>query len=308
MSTPPEVLARLESLRAEISFHDRQYYVYDDPKIPDVEYDRLMRELQALETEYPALITADSPTQRVGGAPLEGFEEVLHRLPMLSLDNAFSEAELQDFNRRVRERLGLEEGAMVGYVAEPKLDGLALAINLRYEGGRLVHGATRGDGASGEDVTSNVRTIHSIPLRLLGGRYPDILEVRGEIFIPKAGFEALNARAREVGEKTFVNPRNAAAGSLRQLDPRITAQRPLAFYCYGFGSGDCLSLRSWQWYRALWVVSITFRPSRLSVTASLTTSMGWCSRSMICSCRSGSVSSPGPPAGPSRISFRPRRS
>ncbi len=233
MSASPEVLARLESLRAEIGFHDRQYYVYDDPKIPDVEYDRLMRELQALEAEYPALITADSPTQRVGGEPLEGFHEVIHRLPMLSLDNAFSEAELQDFDRRVRERLELEGEVMVRYVAEPKLDGLA--INLRYEGGRLVHGATRGDGASGEDVTSNVRTIQSIPLHLLGEGYPGILEVRGEIFIPKAGFEALNARAREAGEKTFVNPRNAAAGSLRQLDPQITAKRPLAFYCYGFG-------------------------------------------------------------------------
>ncbi len=254
MSAPAEARARIAELRAEINFHNRQYYVYDDPRIPDAEFDRLMRELQALEARYPELVTADSPTQRVGGELQEGFREVVHRLPMLSLDNVFSEVELQDFDRRVRERLGLEENAAVAYSAEPKLDGLA--INLRYEAGRLVHGATRGDGSTGEDVTSNVRTIHSIPLRLLGEDYPAILEVRGEIFMPKAGFETLNARAREAGEKTFVNPRNAAAGSLRQLDPRITATRPLAFYSYGFGevepgpvaasqSGGLGKLRTW---------------------------------------------------------------
>ncbi|MEN8178052.1 MAG: NAD-dependent DNA ligase LigA [Pseudomonadota bacterium] len=233
MSAAAEVVSRLAKLRDQINFHNRQYYVYDDPQIPDAEYDRLMRELQALEAEYPVLITPDSPSQRVGGEPLEGFEEVVHRVPMLSLDNAFSETELQDFDRRVHERLGLDLETAVSYVAEPKLDGLA--INLRYEMGRLVHGATRGDGSSGEDVTSNVRTIASIPLRLLGDAYPAVLEVRGEIFISKAGFERLNAQARDAGEKTFVNPRNAAAGSLRQLDPRLTARRPLTFYSYGFG-------------------------------------------------------------------------
>ena len=233
MSAPAEVRSRVLALREEINYHNRQYYVYDDPKIPDAEFDRLMRELQGLETEYPALITEDSPTQRVGGEPLKSFPEVVHRIPMLSLDNAFSEEELQNFHRRVVERLGLEAGLPVAYAAEPKLDGLA--INLRYVAGRLVHGATRGDGSSGEDVTSNVRTIHSIPLRLLGEGYPKVLEVRGEIFMSKAGFVALNERALKDGEKTFVNPRNAAAGSLRQLDPRITAKRPLLFYCYGFG-------------------------------------------------------------------------
>lgn len=233
MSAPAQVKTRVEALRSEINFHNRQYYVYDDPRIPDAEYDRLMRELQELESAFPELITADSPSQRVGGEPLEGFEEVVHRVPMLSLDNAFSEEEMLDFDRRVHERLGLKQAIAINYVAEPKLDGLA--INLRFEDGRLVHGATRGDGASGEDVTSNVRTIPSIPLRLLGEDYPAILEVRGEIFMLKVGFAALNERAAKAGEKTFVNPRNAAAGSLRQLDPRITATRPLAFYCYGFG-------------------------------------------------------------------------
>jgi len=233
VSVPAEAQARAEALRQEIDFHNRQYYVYDDPKIPDAAFDRLMRELQQLEAKYPQLITADSPTQRVGGEPLKAFPEVAHRIPMLSLDNAFSETEMQDFDRRVLERLGLEAGTAVAYAAEPKLDGLA--INLRYESGRLVHGATRGDGNTGEDVTSNVRTLRSVPLRLLGEGFPEVLEVRGEIFMSKAGFEALNKRALEAGEKTFVNPRNAAAGSLRQLDPRITARRPLLFYCYGFG-------------------------------------------------------------------------
>ena len=233
MSRKGDVAQRIAELREQINFHDRQYYVYDDPLIPDAEYDRLMRELRELEARRPELISPDSPTQRVGGAPLEGFAEVVHRLPMLSLENAFSEEEMRDFDRRVRERLGLAEAERVEYAAEPKLDGLA--ISLRYEAGRLVQGATRGDGRRGEDVTGNVRTIGAIPLRLLGEGLPRVLEVRGEIFMPKAGFEALNALARERGEKGFVNPRNAAAGSLRQLDPRITARRPLAFYAYGFG-------------------------------------------------------------------------
>ncbi len=236
MISVKEATSRIDKLRDEINLHNQHYYVYDDPQIPDSEYDRLMRELQSLERDFPDLITPESPTQRVGGAPLEGFDTVKHRLPMLSLDNAFNAAEMEDFERRVRERLELADDEAIAYVAEPKLDGLA--VNLRYEQGRLVLAATRGDGASGEDVTSNVRTIPSVPLRLLGTDYPALLEVRGEIFMPKAGFEALNEKARKADEKTFVNPRNAAAGSLRQLDPRITATRPLAFYCYGFGEID----------------------------------------------------------------------
>ncbi len=226
--TPEE---RAQWLRAEINRHNYQYYVLDEPLIPDAEYDRLLRELQQLEARHPELITPDSPTQRVGAEPLDAFGEVRHRIPMLSLENAFSEEEVRDFDRRVRERLGAKEEIV--YAAEPKLDGLA--VSLRYEDGLLVQGATRGDGARGEDVTQNVRTIPSIPLGLLGDGWPRILEVRGEVYMPKSGFLALNERARRAGEKTFANPRNAAAGSLRQLDPRITAGRPLAFFCYGFG-------------------------------------------------------------------------
>ena len=235
---------RIHNLRSRINHHNRLYYVYDAPEIPDAEYDRLMRELQSLEQQHPDLITPDSPTQRVGDAPLEGFEEVEHRLPMLSLDNAFSEEEMSDFERRIRERLKLASDEPIHYLAEPKLDGLA--VSLRYEAGQLVEAATRGDGTRGEDVTSNVRTIHAIPLKLDGEDWPEVLEVRGEVFMPKAGFELLNTRAREAGEKTFVNPRNAAAGSLRQLDPRITAKRPLSFYAYGFGEISSGSLAATQ--------------------------------------------------------------
>lgn len=224
---------RVEVLRSELDYHNRQYYVFDAPVIPDVEYDRLLRELQTLEAQHPDLITPDSPTQRVGDKPLDGFDEVAHKLPMLSLDNAFDEEELTDFDRRIRERLKLSAEESIRYQAEPKLDGLAL--NLRYEKGRLVQGATRGDGTRGENVTSNVRTIKAIPLKLSGEGWPDVLEVRGEVFMPRKGFEALNQRARDAGEKTFVNPRNAAAGSLRQLDPRLTAKRPLSFFAYGLG-------------------------------------------------------------------------
>ncbi|MCU7798160.1 MAG: NAD-dependent DNA ligase LigA [Candidatus Thiodiazotropha sp. (ex Myrtea spinifera)] len=220
-------------MRSELDYHNRQYYVFDAPVIPDVEYDRLLRELQTLEAQHPDLITPDSPTQRVGDKPLDGFDEVAHKLPMLSLDNAFDEEELTDFDRRIRERLKLSAEESIRYQAEPKLDGLAL--NLRYEKGRLVQGATRGDGTRGENVTSNVRTIKAIPLKLSGEGWPDVLEVRGEVFMPRKGFEALNQRARDAGEKTFVNPRNAAAGSLRQLDPRLTAKRPLSFFAYGLG-------------------------------------------------------------------------
>jgi DNA ligase (NAD+) len=223
--------ARAAELRDLIRHHNYRYYVLDDPEIPDVEYDRLFRELQELEEAHPELCTEDSPTQRVGGAPVDGFQEVRHLRPMLSLDNAFSADELVAFDRRVRERLKTEED--IEYAAETKLDGMA--ISLLYEDGQLVRGATRGDGQTGEDVTHNVRTVESIPLKLRGSGHPARLEVRGEIYMPKGGFAQLNARLSESGAKTFVNPRNAAAGTLRQLDPKVAASRPLEFFAYGVG-------------------------------------------------------------------------
>ena len=232
MASSPSPEARITALRRLIQYHSHRYYVLDDPEIPDGEFDQLMAELRALEARYPALITPDSPTQKVGGAPLDRFPTVLHRTPMLSLENAFTEADLDAFDGRVRKQLGTE--APIAYLAEPKLDGLA--VSLRYEQGRLVQGATRGDGERGEEVTEQVRTIRNLPKQLQGTGWPSVLEVRGEVFLPLAGFNALNAQARRSGAKPFANPRNAAAGSLRQLDPRITAQRPLAFLCYGFSS------------------------------------------------------------------------
>lgn len=225
-----------ESLRDRIRHHNYRYHALDDPEVPDAEYDRLMRELLALETGHPELVTTDSPTQRVGDSPVSGFGTVRHELPMLSLGNAFSEDELKDFNRRVLDRLDLDSDAELMYAAEPKLDGAA--VSLLYENGVLVQGATRGDGTTGEDITHNVRTIEAIPLRLLGKGFPRRLEVRGEVFMPKAGFKAYNEKARAAGEKTFVNPRNAAAGSLRQLDPKLTAERPLDMYAYSVGIAD----------------------------------------------------------------------
>ncbi|MGD2119096.1 MAG: NAD-dependent DNA ligase LigA [Chromatiales bacterium] len=222
---------RILDLREQIDAHNYRYYVLDAPSIPDSEYDRLMRELQQLEQAHPELITPDSPTQRVGAEPLSTFGQITHVVPMLSLLNVMSEKEMLDFDQRITKSLA--NVAEVEYAVEPKLDGLA--INLRYENGLLMHAATRGDGAQGEDVTQNVRTIDSIPLRLRSKKPPPVLEVRGEIFMPKDGFARLNQRAMEKGEKTFANPRNAAAGSLRQLDSRITASRPLAFYSYGVG-------------------------------------------------------------------------
>ena len=223
------VRQRIDELREQIRRYDHHYYVLDDPLVPDAEYDRQLAELVALEARYPELITADSPTQRVAGAPASGFVEVEHVVPMRSLGNAFSEAEVADFDRRARERLGV---ASITYVAEPKLDGLA--ISLLYEDGVLVRAATRGDGERGEAVTHNVRTLRTVPLRL-AGTPPARLEVRGEVVMGHAGFEALNARLRAQGGKTFANPRNAAAGSLRQLDPAVAAQRPLEFFGYGVG-------------------------------------------------------------------------
>jgi DNA ligase (NAD+) len=228
-----DIQERVSNLREQINYHNYRYYVLDQPEIPDAEYDRLLRELQQMEQQYPELVTPDSPTQRVGAEPLKEFAAVRHELPMLSLANAFSEEELIGFDRRARERLGIDE---IVYAAEPKLDGLA--VSLLFEDGVLVRGATRGDGTTGEDVTQNVRTIDSVPLRLLGRDYPRMLEVRGEVFMSRAGFEALNKQQAQSGSKAFANPRNAAAGSLRQLDPRITASRPLEMYCYGVGRVD----------------------------------------------------------------------
>ena len=222
--------SRIAELRRQLDEYSYRYHVLDDPIVPDAEYDRLYKELAALEKDHPELVTPDSPTQRVGESPLSEFAEVTHEIPMLSLDNAFSDEEFGAFDKRVRDRLELSE---IHYAAEVKLDGLA--ISLLYERGKLVRAATRGDGTTGEDVTSNIRTIKSIPLALRSTGYPDRLEVRGEVFMTKSGFEELNIRQEEKGEKLFANPRNAAAGSLRQLDPMITAERPLQFLAHGIG-------------------------------------------------------------------------
>lgn len=231
--------SRIHALRAELDQHNYRYYVLDEPSVPDAEYDRLFNELKALEAEHPHLVTADSPTQRVGGAALAAFSQVRHEVPMLSLGNAFEEDDLRDFDRRVVEGLDLPGGdlfaarAAVDYSCEPKLDGLA--VSLLYRDGLLVQGATRGDGTTGEDISANVRTVRNIPLKLQGEGWPAVLEVRGEVYMSKAGFDRLNAAQAEAGGKTFANPRNAAAGSLRQLDSKITASRPLEFCSYGVG-------------------------------------------------------------------------
>ena len=222
---------RYRDLQRELARLEHAYYVLDQPLVPDAEYDRLYRELLDLEAQHPDWVTPDSLSQRVGGAPLKEFMEVKHSVPMLSLNNAFEESELIGFDRRCREGLGLDH---VEYACELKFDGLA--ISLRYENGVLVQAATRGDGASGEDVTSNIRTIRAIPLRLQGPNLPNVIEVRGEVFMHRADFEAMNKTAAKSGEKEFANPRNAAAGSLRQLDSKITAKRPLSFFAYGLGA------------------------------------------------------------------------
>ncbi|WP_379944497.1 NAD-dependent DNA ligase LigA [Marinobacter sp. LM1] len=242
-NVPETIRKRVDSLRATLEDHNYYYYVQDDPRIPDAEYDRLFRELQKLEAEHPELATEDSPTRRVGSSAETSFEEVTHRLPMLSLDNAFSEDELRDFDRRVRDRLG-EDGA-IEYVCEPKLDGLA--VSLHYENGTLTRAATRGDGYTGEDITANIRTIPSVPLKLRGSGYPDLVEVRGEVYMPRAGFEKLNERLAEQGEKTFVNPRNAAAGSLRQKKSTVTARRPLELCAYSMAVTDESVLPETHW-------------------------------------------------------------
>ncbi len=231
MTTPQSLAQALKHTLQDYNYH---YYVMDDPKVTDAEYDRVFRELKNLEQENPELITSDSPTQRVGDKPLDEFSQVTHKVPMLSLDNVFNHEELLAFDKRLKERL--ERSDELEYVCEPKLDGLA--VSLMYRNGLLTQAATRGDGQTGEDITHNIRTIESIPLKLRGEGYPSTLEVRGEVVMPRAGFNALNAKAEAAGEKVFVNPRNAAAGSLRQLDSRITASRPLDMYCYSVGYVD----------------------------------------------------------------------
>ncbi len=226
-------MQQLNQLRQHLREHSYRYYVLDDPILSDADYDALFQQLLSLEKQYPNMITADSPSQRVGAQPLAEFQQITHRLPMLSLDNIFNEQGLQDFDRRVHERLLLAHEIPIHYVCEPKLDGIA--VSLIYEAGQLVCAATRGDGQVGEDITQNMRTIHSLPLVLRGDDYPAWLEVRGEVFISKAGFAALNQKALEGGDKVFANARNAAAGSLRQLDPKITAARPLEMICYALG-------------------------------------------------------------------------
>jgi DNA ligase (NAD+) len=231
MSIPTNIKQRASELRDLLNQYNHLYYVTDQPEVTDSEYDRLFQELKKIETDFPELLTEDSPTQRVGGKALDKFNQVTHALPMLSLDNVFDREELEAFDQRVRDWLNTSD--IQRYAAEPKLDGLA--ISLRYEKGVLVQAATRGDGEVGEDVTANVRTISTVPLKLHGEGIPDVIEIRGEIFMPKAGFEALNSQQILEDKKPFVNPRNAAAGSLRQLDSKITASRPLEMICYGLG-------------------------------------------------------------------------
>ncbi len=253
------ITQRLQQLRDTLRHHEYQYHVLDDPQIPDAEYDRLMRELRELEQAHPDLITPDSPTQRVGAAPLSEFKQIKHEVPMLSLDNVFDEESYLAFDKRIHDRLKRTEP--LTFCCELKLDGLA--VSLLYVNGEFVQAATRGDGTTGEDITSNVRTIRSIPLRLKGDNIPSRLEVRGEVFMPQAGFDAFNAEALRKGEKVFANPRNAAAGSLRQLDPRITAKRPLTFFCYGVGLVEEATLPRSHWERLMqfkaWGLPVTDR-------------------------------------------------
>ncbi|WKE67481.1 NAD-dependent DNA ligase LigA [Gallaecimonas kandeliae] len=244
-----DIQNQLEQLRRQIDEHNYRYYVEDAPSIPDAEYDRLLRELQALEEAHPDLVTPESPTQRVGARPASAFGEVAHEVPMLSLGNAMTPDEFQAFAERVEKGLG----RAAAWCCEPKLDGLA--VSLLYENGVLVRGATRGDGSTGEDITQNVRTVRAIPLKLRGD-FPARLEVRGEVFMSKSGFEAMNQKALETGDKLFANPRNAAAGSLRQLDSRITAKRPLAFYAYGLGVVEGAALPASQFGRLQWLKTL----------------------------------------------------
>ena len=248
-SSNQDVITQISTLRDLIRHHEYCYYVLDAPEIPDVEYDKLIKQLQNLELTHPELITPDSPTQRVGGAPLSQFSSIRHQLPMLSLDNVFDESSFIAFNKRIKDRLELDEDQGVEYCCELKLDGLA--VSLLYENGQLIQAATRGDGTTGEDITANVRTIKTIPLVLQGENIPSRLEVRGEVFMTHKGFAKLNAEAEKRNEKIFANPRNAAAGSLRQLDPKITAKRPLTFFCYGVGINEGADLPNTHYARLM---------------------------------------------------------
>jgi DNA ligase (NAD+) len=253
-----EAERQIEQLRQQLQYHNYRYHALDDPQITDAEYDQLMRRLQELEAAFPELIRPDSPTQRVGATPLEAFGTVLHSLPMLSLDNAFSAEEVRDFDARIRRQLGQSD--RIDYLAEPKIDGLA--VELVYVDGLFVQGSTRGNGVRGEDITQNLRTIKTIPLRLIAVAHdplPQRLEVRGEVYMTKRDFQRLNARREEEGEPTFANPRNASAGALRQLDPRITAGRPLAMFCYGVGGVEGITFQThWDVLQSLarWGFSI----------------------------------------------------
>jgi len=258
MSISESSKAEVARLRQELAEHNHHYYVLDAPVITDQAYDRLLRRLQQLEREFPELVTADSPTQRVGSAPASHFETVTHEVPMLSLDNAFDDEELFSFDRRLRDKL--ERDSELGYCAEPKLDGLA--VSLLYEAGNLLRAATRGDGRSGENITANARTIASVPLRLMGENLPRRIEVRGEVYIELEGFDALNRSQRQAGGKVFANPRNAAAGSLRLLDSRITASRPLTFCSYGIGLCEGIELPASQFQQMQYLRSIGIPVSR----------------------------------------------
>ncbi len=252
---------RIKSLRKQLELLNHQYHVLDAPTVPDREYDRLMQELIALETDYPNLITKDSPSQKVGGKPIDSFRQVKHSIAMLSLDNAFEDQQIIDFIGRVANRLELNEQQVLDlkFCAEPKLDGVA--VSLRYENGILMQGASRGDGINGEDITHNVRTIANIPLKLLSENPPEVFEVRGEVLIPHRGFEQMNERARLKDEKVFVNPRNAAAGSIRQLDPTIAAARPLRFYAYGLGEFSGIELPGSHFERLIKLSEFGFNTS-----------------------------------------------
>ena len=244
---------QIDTLRQDLRRYEYEYHVLDNPTIPDAEYDRLFHQLKALEAAHPELITADSPTQRVGAKPLSGFAQIRHEIPMLSLDNAFSDEEFYAFVKRIEDRL-IRLPDPLTFCCEPKLDGLAVSI--LYVNGVLTQAATRGDGTTGEDITANIRTIRNIPLQLLMDNPPTRLEVRGEVFMPHAGFERLNQQALEKGEKTFANPRNAAAGSLRQLDPKITSKRPLVLNAYGIGIAEGVDLPNTHYDRLQWLKSI----------------------------------------------------
>ncbi len=253
-----EIARQITELREKIRQYDYHYYVLDQPLVPDIEYDRCFRALQDLESKYPQLLTPDSPTQRVGGAPADAFMPVSHRQAMLSLSNVFTEEELQAFIKRVTDKLDEPDQQLI-FVCEPKLDGLA--VNLTYEDGILVSAATRGDGTTGENITANIKTIASVPLKLRTDNPPRFIEVRGEVYMPKAGFAEYNKKAQMNGEKIFANPRNAAAGSLRQLNPAITAHRPLAIYCYGIGACDGYKLPDTHWQQLELLKEFGFRVS-----------------------------------------------